>query len=195
MNLLPILLTIAVASSSPSIENQNRSEAFLETALSFKKADTKKSPKSISVLLNLRKAWLAAERESATEERFGYIRKEFVAQYKRLNAPELAAWYNSATREQMTKKIRDKENEAQSIFQKDWKVRMDEFDMITIWRPDSIKDRQTAIFRHYKPGDPGYGEVAAEAHLKRQTEKPVDFDLSAFFITNGPSFSMSEPIW
>jgi len=193
MNLLLVILTIAVATSTATTENQSKSAAYLEAAMSLKREETRKSPRGILVLLNLRKAWLENDTEGAKEEQFEKIRKELVAQYKRLNSAALADWYATAKPDEVTKKIRDKENESKTMFQKDWMVRMDEFDMITIWKPDSLK--LNPVFYHYKPGDNAYGEVLAMAKLKRGTEKPVDFDLSSLFIANGPSFSMTESLW
>lgn len=194
MNLLPIILTIALVSST-STDNQSKSSAFYETAMSFKKTETKKSPRGISVLMNLRKAWLAADSEGASTNQFEKIRKELITQYKRLNASELASWYMSATPGEITKKIRDKEAEGKSMFQKDWMARMDEFGMITIWKPDSLKVNQNAIFHHVKPGDTAYSEVLSLAKLKPNSQKAVDFDLSALYMANGPSFSTLEPLW
>jgi len=193
MNLLPIILTVAVTSSAATTENQSKSAAFLEAAMTLKKEETRKSPRGISVLMNLRKAWLAGDTEGAKDEQFEKIRKELVSQYKRLNSAALAEWYTSAKPDEITKKMREKENESKTMFQKDWMVRMDEFDMITVWKPDSLK--ANPVFYHYKPGDNAYGDVLAMAKLKRGTEKPVDFDLSALFIANGPSFSMTESLW
>ncbi|HIA55171.1 MAG TPA: hypothetical protein EYN91_24330 [Candidatus Melainabacteria bacterium] len=193
MNLLPIILTIAVASSTATTENQSKSAAFLEAAMSLKKEETRKSPRGISVLMNLRKAWLACDTEGAKVEQFEKIRKELVAQYKRLNSAALADWYATAKPDEITKKMREKENESKTMFQKDWMIRMDEFDMITVWKPESLK--ANPVFYHYKPGDNAYGEVLAMAKLKRGTEKPVDFDLSSLFIANGPSFSITESLW
>jgi len=193
MNLLPVILIIAIVASAGATANQSESSAYLDSAISLKKAETRKSPKSILVLIALRKAWLAAQSEGAEKEQFDKIRREFVGQYQRLNSVALADWYATAQTAEITTKIKEKENETRTMYQKDWMVRMDEFAMITIWKPDSLKTN--AVFYHYKPGDAAYGEAIAMAKLKSGDEKPVDFDLSALFIANGPSFSMTDPLW
>lgn len=160
-------------------------EEYFDRAVNASNQD----PKDLRTLVNLRRAWVAVDpKESLTSEPYQKIRKELIAFYTSWNLPALADWYKNSPAEAIDKKMRDKQQEGKTLFQKDWRVRKDEFGMITIWKPESVGPRKQPVYYHYKPGDLDYGEVLTLASpIESGQEKPVDFDLSSVQICISPT--------
>lgn len=138
-------------------------------------------------IIALRRSWVTIGEPDLKFPAYEKIRKLLITAYMNVGNKKLSDWYKTASIEEIDKKIKTKSEEGKTAYVNNWRARMDEFRMITIWRPDTVKERQQPTVYYFKPGDEGYVDAASLSKLEPKQEKAVDFDLSVFALETGPS--------
>jgi hypothetical protein len=138
-------------------------------------------------IIALRRSWVSIKEADLSHPAYERIRELLVIAYRNAGNKTLSDWYKSASLEEIDKKIKAKDLEGKTAFKDIWRARMDEFRMITVWRPDTVKEHQQPTVYYFKPGDEAYVDAATLSKLEPKQEKAVDFDLSAFALVTGPS--------
>jgi hypothetical protein len=185
---LSINLCVLAAEKSPWKDHMQRAVELIAA----EKADN--CPRTLSVLVELRRAWIAIDDPTLKSPIYEQLRALLEATYREHNLPTLAGWYKTASLSDINSKIREKYQEGKTLYLNDWKSRMDEFGMITIWRPDSLKARKQPTVFYYKPGDESYADALTLSHLEPGQVKAVDFDLSSFAGVGGPTYGPGTEI-
>lgn len=155
--------------------------------------EDERNPCFLLAVIALRKAWAAVPKQDS-KDAYDKIRTELANCYRKNGYGRIAKWYAESSIEKIAQKLSNLQADGRTRYSKDWRVRADEFGMITIWRPESDKARQKPDVYHFKPGDSQYGDVLTAASVARNSEKSVDFDLSEFGIADGPCspFAIAE---
>lgn len=187
--LVQFLLVLLFSSSVCAEESWS---SYLYRAQNMLAHEDDKNPCFSMAVIALRKAWSAIPKDDSGA--YEKVRTELVNCYRTHGRVQTAKWYAEAPIHEIDQKLSKLQADGRSRYSKDWRVRADEFGMITVWRPETIKPRQKPEVYHFKPGDSQYGDVVTSASLAPNTEKAVDFDLSEFGIADGPSstFAITE---
>jgi hypothetical protein len=188
--IVQLLLLLLFSASARAEETWS---SYLYRAQNILAHEDEKNPSFSLAVIALRKAWNAAPKQDSKEAQ-EKIRTELANCYRTHGYDRIAKWYAEASVEQIDQKLASLKADGQTRYSKDWRVRADEFGLITIWRPETMKARQKADVYHFKPGDAQYADILTAASVAKNSEKAVDFDLSEFGIADGPSspFAIAE---
>ncbi len=143
-----------------------------------------------SIAIDLRRAWLTVGDPTLKSPAYLEIREKLSSYFMTYShLKPLADWYKTASIEAIDLKMKQKEQEGKEYFKKDWKARMDEFGLITIWPIDSKPRGWSKVF-YFKPDDDSYSDALALSNLEPGQEKFADFDISGLHLDSGPLMSL-----